>query len=149
MAVSPRKRRRRSPRKAKRASSTQWWRTALDTWPKKIAAAVGGALFASAMSYFIGADFWHGVERKVGTAGPPVQITTLTDIDRFDSDLGHFPEFIVDRPIERSLVPRTATRRRAVTDGRRRWAGVDASASLIRVVSRARPIRQHCFRGFA
>jgi hypothetical protein len=134
MAVSPRKRRRRSPRTAKRASSTQWWRKALDTWPKKIAAAVGGALFASAMSYFIGADFWQGVERKVGTAGPPVQITTITDLDRFHSDLGHFPEFIVDRPIDKVSRPPSGN----TPDGRYGWAkemgGVDASASLIRVV---------------
>jgi hypothetical protein len=134
MAVSPRKRRRRSPRKAKRASTTEWLRKALDTWPKKAAAAVGGALFASAMSYFIGADFWQGVERKVGTAGPPVQITTLTDVDRFDSDLGHFPEFIVDRPIDKVSRPPGGN----TPDGRYGWAkemgGVDASASLIRVV---------------
>ena len=134
MAVRPRKRRRRSPRKAKRTSTTTWWRRALDTWPKKAAAAVGAALFASAMSYFLGADFWSGVEKKVGTAGPPVQITTITDLDRFHSNIGHFPEFIVDRPIDKVSRPPSGN----TPDGRYRWAkemgGVDGRASLIRVV---------------
>jgi hypothetical protein len=134
MAVSPRKRRRRSPRKAKRTSTTSWGRRALDTWPKKAAAAVGGALFASAMSYFLGADFWSGVEKKVGTAGPPVQITTITDVDRFRSDVIHLPEFVVDRPIRKVSRPPHGN----APEGRFQWAremgGVDASASLIRVV---------------
>ena len=134
MAVRPRRRRKRTPRKRSRASAPPWWKTALDTWPKKAAAAVAGALFASAMSYFLGADFWSGVEKKVGTAGPPIRITTITDIDRFESRAVHIPEFLVDRPIQR--VPRPPNGNSF--EGRFEWAkalgGVDAEASLIRVV---------------
>jgi hypothetical protein len=134
MAVSPRKRRKRTPRKRRRASAPTWWRKALDTWPKKAAAAVGAAVFASAMSYFLGADFWSGVEKKVGTAGPPVQVTTITDIDRFDSGVVHLPEFVVDRPIGEVPPPPSGN----AAEGRFAWGkeigGVDAFASLIRVV---------------
>jgi hypothetical protein len=108
-------------------------RTALRTWPRKVAAAVAAALVASGTSYFIGADFWRGVEETVGTADAPVRATTITDIDRFDSDVVHIPEFVVPRPIGRIPAPPSGDR----SEGRYRWAhelgGVDASSSLMRV----------------
>jgi len=89
---------------------------------------------ASGVSYFIGADFWKGVEKKIGTAGAPVEVTMLTDIDRFNSDVVHIPEFVVTRPI--SEVPRPPSGNNS--DGRWAWAkkmgGVDVTESLFRTV---------------
>jgi hypothetical protein len=115
------------------AASASPVRIALRTWPRKVAAAVAAGLLASGTSYFLGADFWRGVEKKVGTAGSPVQITTITDIDRFDSDVVHIPEFVVPRPIGQVPPPPNGESE----EGRYRWAhdlgGVDASSSLMRV----------------
>jgi hypothetical protein len=109
-------------------------RAQINTWPKRIAAAVLGAVVASGVSYFIGADFWKGVEKKIGTAGAPVQVTTITDIDRFNSDVVHIPEFVVNRPISEVPPPPNGDR----PEGRFAWAremgGVDATESLFRVV---------------
>ena len=108
-------------------------RTALRTWPRKVAAAVAAALLASGTSYFIGADFWRGVEETVGTADAPVQAVTITDIDRFDSDVVHIPEFVVPRPIGQVPAPPNGDS----PEGRYGWAhdlgGVDVSSSLMRV----------------
>jgi hypothetical protein len=108
-------------------------RTALKTWPRKLAAAIAAALVASGTSYFLGADFWRGVEEKVGTADAAVEATTITDIDRFDSDVVHIPEFVVPRPIGRIPAPPNGDS----PEGRYRWAhdlgGVDASSTLTRV----------------
>ena len=108
-------------------------RTALKTWPRKLAAAIAAALVASGTSYFLGADFWRGVEEKVGTADAPVEATAITDIDRFDSDVVHIPEFVVPRPIDRIPAPPNGDS----PEGRYRWArdlgGVDASSTLTRV----------------
>jgi hypothetical protein len=108
-------------------------RTALRTWPRKVAAAVGAALLASGVSYFIGADFWRGVEEKVGTADAPVQAATITDVDRFDSDVVHIPEFVVPGPIGQIPPPPNGDSE----VGRYAWAhdlgGVDAASSLMRV----------------
>jgi hypothetical protein len=108
-------------------------RSALRTWPRKVAAAVAAALLASGTSYFLGADFWRGVEETVGTADAPVKIATITDVDRFDSDVVHVPEFVVPRPIGRIPAPPNGD----LPDGRYSWAhamgGVDATASLMRV----------------
>ena len=110
------------------------WRSAVGTWPRKVAATLVGALLASGVSYFFGADFWQGVEKKVGTAGAPLQITTVTDVDQFNSDVVHIPEFVVTRPI--SEVPRPPSGNSF--EGRFKWAkamgGVDATESLFRVV---------------
>jgi hypothetical protein len=110
------------------------WRSAVGTWPRKIVATLLGALLASGASYFLGADFWKGVEKKVGTAGPAVQITTVTDIDQFKSDVVHVPEFVVSRPISQVPAPPNGDS----PEGRFSWArdmgGVDATESLIRVL---------------
>ena len=109
-------------------------RVGLTTWPKKLGAAVLGAIVASGVSYFIGADFWKGVEKKTGLAGAPVAITTITDIDRFDSDVVHIPEFVVARPIGEVPEPPNGDS----PEGRWAWAremgGVDATQSLFRFV---------------
>ena len=109
-------------------------RAQINTWPKRIAAAVLGAVVASGVSYFIGADFWKGVEKKIGTAGAPVTVTTITDIDRFNSDVVHVPEFVVTRPISEVGRPPNGDS----PEGRFAWAremgGVDATESLFRVV---------------
>lgn len=108
-------------------------RNALKTWPRKLAAAIAAALVASGTSYFLGADFWRGVEEKVGTADAPAQASAITDIDRFDSDVVHIPEFVVPRPIDRIPAPPNGDS----PEGRYRWAhdlrGVDASSTLTRV----------------
>jgi hypothetical protein len=115
------------------AAGGSTWRAALRTWPRKLAAAVAAAVVASGTSYFIGADFWRGVEKRVGTAAAPVEVTTVTDVDRFDSTVVHIPEFVVTRPIGQVPPPPNG----ASPDGRYSWAhelgGVDASASLMRV----------------
>jgi hypothetical protein len=109
-------------------------RTALRTWPRKVAAAIAAALLASGTSYFIGADFWRGVEEKIGTAAAPVQATVITDVDRFDGDVAHVPEFVVPAPVDEIPPPPNG----ASEEGRYAWAhglgGVDASSSLMRVV---------------
>lgn len=109
-------------------------RLGMTTWPKKVAATLVGALVASGASYFLGADFWKNVEKKVGTAGAPVQVSTITDIDRFNSDVVHVPEFIVERPIGQVPPPPNGESQ----EGRYAWAkemdGVDATASLFRTV---------------
>jgi hypothetical protein len=73
------------------------------------------------------------VEEKVGTADAPVEATAITDIDRFDSDVVHIPEFVVPRPIDRIPAPPNGDS----PEGRYRWArdlgGVDASSTLTRV----------------
>jgi hypothetical protein len=98
-----------------------------------VAAAIAAALLASGTSYFIGADFWRGVEEKVGTADAPVQAVTITDVDRFDSDVAHVPEFVVPRPVGQIPPPPNGDSE----EGRWSWAhdlgGVDASSSLMRV----------------
>jgi hypothetical protein len=98
-----------------------------------VAAAVAAALLASGTSYFIGADFWRGVEETVGTADAPVQAVTITDVDRFDSDVVHVPEFVVPRPVGQIPPPPNG----ASEEGRWSWAhdlgGVDAASSLMRV----------------
>jgi hypothetical protein len=113
-------------------------RTALRTWPRKVAAAIAAALLASGTSYFIGADFWQGVEEKIGTADAPVQATVITDVDRFDSDVVHVPEFVVPADIEEVPPPPNGDSE----EGRYAWAhglgGVDASSSLMRVVVNGR-----------
>jgi hypothetical protein len=109
-------------------------RAGIGTWPRKIAAAVLGALLASAAGYFLGADFWKNVEKEIGTAGAPVVASTVTDIDRFNSDVVHVPEFVVARPVGKVPPPPNGES----PDGRFAWAkeigGVDATATLFRVV---------------
>jgi hypothetical protein len=67
-----------------------------------------------------------------------VEITTLTDIDRFDSDVVHIPEFVVTRPIDEVPPPPNGDK----PEGRYAWAkemgGVDATGSLFRRRSTSR-----------
>jgi len=109
-------------------------RAQIGTWPKRIMAAVLGAIVASGVSYFVGADFWKGVEKKTGLAGAPVEITTITDLDRFNSDVVHVPEFVVARSIDEVGPPPNGEE----SAGRWAWArdmgGVDATESLFRFV---------------
>jgi hypothetical protein len=103
------------------------------TWPGKIAAVAATAIIGSAVSYFIGADFWEGLLRRVGLAAEPLSVQVSSDVDQFDSAGEPLrPEFIVPRPIAAIGPPPSGDR----PEGRYGWAhklgGVDTS-TVIRV----------------
>jgi hypothetical protein len=117
-----------------RSSARSLLSVGLKTWPRKIAAAIAGAVLASAVSYFLGADFWSGVSERAGLAPEPVRVDVITDVDRFASDSGvvHVPTFVVPRPITAIGPPPNGKQ----PEGRYTWAhqmgGVDSTETLIR-----------------
>jgi hypothetical protein len=117
-----------------RSSARSFLSEGLKTWPRRIAAAIGGAVLASAVGYFLGADFWSGVSERAGLAPEPVRVDVITDVDRFASDSGvlHIPTFVVPRPITAIGPPPNGKQ----AEGRYTWAhqmgGVDSIETLIR-----------------
>ena len=123
-------------------------KSALSTWPRKIAALIGTVLLTSALGYFFGPDFWGSAAKNLGLAGKPVQAQVIADVDRFSGEaVGsgggpaqtrtgavHAPEFLVPRPLDQIGPPPSGKN----AEGRYAWAhdmgGVDAWDTLIRVV---------------
>ena len=110
------------------------FRTFIRTGPGKVAALVSSAVLASAVSYFVGPDFWQRVEGWVGTADPPVNVQVITDLARFDSEAAHYPDYVVPRVIGDVPAPPDED----ATDARWAWAhgmgGVDANTTFVRLV---------------
>jgi hypothetical protein len=114
------------------------FRRALRTWPGKALAFLLTAVVGSALSYFLGADFWQGVEKRVGVAAAPISVQVLTDVDRFESNSGvdaaRVPEFTIPRPISQIPPPPAGSN----PQGRYKWAhhlgGIDTGSSLVRLI---------------
>lgn len=98
---------------AKRAS-------VLGTWPGKIAAAAATAMIGSAVSYFLGADFWEGLRKRAGVAPEPLSVHVNSSGVRQLN-----PTFVTPRPIAAIGPPPSGDR----PEGRYSWAhklgGVD------------------------
>lgn len=91
-------------------------------------------MLASAVSYFVGPDFWRRVEGWIGTAGPPVKVQVITDLARFESETAHYPDYVVPRAIGDVPAPPDED----ATDARWAWAhgmgGIDANTTFVRLV---------------
>jgi hypothetical protein len=94
---------------------------------------VATGILGSAVSYFFGADFWASLENRVGLGAEPVEVQVTSDVDQFESEAVHVPEFVVPRPLAAIGPPPSGDRQ----DGRYAWAhamgGVDARQTVLRV----------------
>jgi hypothetical protein len=136
------------PEKADEPSGTprSALRGALATWPRRIGALVGSALLAWAVSQFAPA-LWEETSERAGIAPGSLQVEVVTDPDLIETlDPLHNPEFLLERPIAEVGPPPNGEEER----GRYRWAkemeGVDAFATVLRLVIRGRgeaPVTLH------
>ena len=116
----------------------------LATWPRRIGALISSALIAWAVAQFAPA-LWEETSERAGIAPASVQVELVMDPDIIQPD-NHNPEFVVQRPIAQVGPPPTGEEER----GRYRWAkemdGVDAFATVLRLVIRGRseaPVTLH------
>ena len=118
----------------------------LATWPRRVGALIGSALVAWAVAQFA-PGLWEETTERAGIAPASVQVELVMDpdvIQRFDPI--HNPEFVVQRPIAQVGPPPFGEEER----GRYLWAkemdGVDALATVLRLVIRGRseaPVTLH------
>lgn len=105
----------------------------LGTWPGKLAALVLTGIIGSGIAYAFGANFWHGVSKRIGTAAPPLRVQVITDPDQFRSGVVDLPEFVIRRPIGEIPAPPSGND----SAGRYAWAhrlgAVDAGESVVRL----------------
>jgi hypothetical protein len=106
------------------------------TWPRRFAALFGSALAAWAVAASVSA-LVHQTSKRVGLAAPALSVSVVADPDRIQHEgLGHVPEFVIQRPIERIGPPPNGDK----PVGRYVWAhamgGIDAFETAVRLVVR-------------